>query len=256
MSYSTHRGLFLLLVFLLGIVPNAIAKEEEKGQEKRKTGAAAYNDFKEPYRTQFIKQWKERVNQLKQEIAGQQRDFAAMLRSGNFTIGGGPDADGRYSVDSRGMPNTTQVPLRSPAGKEYIQQRKAVLKETREKLRNFIVNDPPFIPIPTTFLPNNPIRWRPGDTGLIGSNVKIIQIIDKDKMLVSAVGSQDRDRRIVMLSGFPTEGRTDNSIHSVMEPVEITGTTTYTAVNGSMNTVLVLKKAEPFDREAYIRSLK
>jgi hypothetical protein len=179
-----------------------------------------------------------------------------MLKSGNFTTGGGPDADGRYSIDSQGRPNTTQVSLRSPAGREYIQQRKAALKEAREKLRNLIINDPPFIPIPVSFLPDDPIRWRPGDTGELGRNVKIVQVIDKDRMLVSAKGVYGRSQRLVMLSGFPTEGQTDGSVLTPIAPVEITGTTTYTSVNGSTNTVLMLKKTEPLDREAYVKSKK
>ena len=44
-----------------------------------------------------------------------------------------------------------------------------------------------------------------------------------------------------MLSGFSTKNWTDGGLLSLDELVEITGTTTYTTVNGSTSTVLLLE---------------
>lgn len=92
------------------------------------------------------------------------------------------------------------------------------------------------------YLPREPRDWATGDIGLLGRNAKVIQVIGKDKALISVSGLEVSSlSRLAMLSGFSTKGMTDGSVWTIDEPVEITGTTAYTAVNGSTNTVLVLE---------------
>ena len=232
----------LAVWILVGITPNAMS--QEKTQEKKKTGVAAYDDFKEPYRTQFIEKWKEAITAAKSRV----KDLEQRLREAAIK--------GVYVGGSPGKADGYRVSTKSPAGRMEMQKIKEEIKEATNRVHQLVKNDPPFIPIPVSYLPYEPSDWRPGNSGVMGGNVKIIQVIGEDRMLILAEGIRFNSKRIVMLCGFLTSGRTDGEALYLNDPVEITGTTTYTAVNGGTNTVLEAVKMKPFDREAYIQSLK
>jgi len=221
-----------------GHSPAEATKQQKKTRAtKNNLRTTAYDDFKEPYRTQFIEKWNEAVKEAKERVASARLGIAAARRA--------------FKDDLRlGRTRGNQAKTRLVDAREN-------LKKAKEYLKRLEKNDPPFIYIPNRGLPREPRDWGVGDTGVMSRNVKVIQVVSKDKLLISVSGLELHSRdRLVMLSGFQTDRITDGSIWSTDDPIKITGTTTYTTVNGSTNTVLAAVRTKPFDREAYIKSLK
>ncbi len=85
------RGLMAAVGVALAAIAWALPARVSYGQET-KSGAAAYDDFKEPYRTKFVENWKKNVNYLKEfrnfahayEQQGE-REKKAPVRPGTLT---------------------------------------------------------------------------------------------------------------------------------------------------------------------------
>lgn len=126
--------------------------------------------------------------------------------------------------------------------RQYEQGRGHTRSETEKGKRAETAKGKPPVNILKDCLPREPRDWAAGNIGLLGRNAKVIQVIGKDKALISVSGLEVSSlSRLAMLSGFSTKGMTDGSVWTIDEPVEITGTTTYTTVDGSTSTVLVLE---------------
>ncbi|MBN2580957.1 MAG: hypothetical protein JXB10_18380 [Pirellulales bacterium] len=83
--------------------------------------------------------------------------------------------------------------------------------------------------------------------------VPVVQIIDKDSILIESpryltiIGETPEDTReydrkqLLLVKGFPTSGITNTDMVKFQALLEITGTKQYRTVDGTTNTVLVLK---------------
>jgi len=229
MRHSHFLVCSLAVCILTGIAPRAIAQETNaETREKKKTGAAAYDDFKEPYRTQLIEKWKKDVENEKRNIENGKRELNR-------------------------PPKGARTNQQKQAAKADRQRRKTSLEQVKQYLKRLEENDPPFIPTPDT-LSDEPSYWRVGDIGSCGGTTRyympVVQIVGKDKMLVAVSWSRNSKDTLIMFSGFPTQRITDGANLGTFPEmtIQITGTTTC-----STKTVLV---AKPFDRDAYIKSLK
>lgn len=99
-------------------------------------------------------------------------------------------------------------------------------------------------------LPPYPDLWKVGNIGKVDSQMKILQILDENRMLIRVGDPRDtyhhpqsayyRKLVTVMLSGLPTKNRTSGDRLYVKQVVEITKTVTYDTAFGS-KTVLLLE---------------
>jgi hypothetical protein len=142
------RGLQFLMFWLFVFTSTTLAEEPK---QIRKTGVAAYNDFREPYKTQFTEKWKGDIKRLKYEILMKQKGLTETLRNG-VPIEGGPDADGHYNPN----PIRGNIPVKSMAGKKAIQKMKEDLSRAKERLKSLERNDPPLINIPANLKDTEP----------------------------------------------------------------------------------------------------
>ena len=78
------KTLFNALVVLVFVLASNAAAQDKAA----KTGAAAYDDFVEPWRTRFVKDWERQIESVKDSIAtskdraGKARNTATNIRSG------------------------------------------------------------------------------------------------------------------------------------------------------------------------------
>jgi hypothetical protein len=245
----------LAVWILVGIVPNAMSQEEAR--EEKKTGAAAYDDFKEPYRTQLVGNWKQAVEAAKQNVATIEAELKREAKEG-LVFGGGPDAEGRYHAYSDGSPVISRVLPKSSAGKRHILETRSRLKKAKAELAELRRNNPPLITLPA--LPDGPLDWRPGDMGSLEprarGSVWLVEKLGKDKMVIAVANRRGGRQKPVMLSGFSTEGLTNGEPLSLYGLIKVVGDATYTNMYGGRTPVVTAVKAESSDCEACIASMR
>jgi len=188
-------------------------------QEKR-TGAEAYDDFKEPYRTKFVESWEKAVTDAKKAALASRKPTKATTTAGRHKTSG-------MSADERAA-----------------HQNK--IKDLTETVARLEKNDPSFFPTISVF-----DEWAVGSLGRISLPQNVVQVLGKDKMLVDvqvrpAWGNSFN--QLVMFSGFATDGIADGTSVWTDRPIIVTKTTTYTTVAGSTKTVVV---AEPLDQDSF-----
>ena len=189
------------------------AEDNAKVQEE-KVGAAAYDTFKEPYRTRFVNDWEAEVKRIKEEIKS-------------------------YPAKARNVKSKYGTKTAAKEARRYMDSLKKKLKQLEK-------NEPPFI----RDAPFRPRDWQVGTYGrvFLTSFMRPVQIINETEMLVDLQDPYTGTSvKWVMFSGFPTAGITDDdkavNIQGVEfhKPIQITGTTTYGTAAGSTKTVLVVK---------------
>jgi hypothetical protein len=197
----------------------------------------------------------ERLKALPQQIKDQSLNLA-WLRKGLIKKG----RDGVLVPD----------PLRKVAAEfpskesklEHIKEAEDRLKELKAIQQRLITNDEPVI---ASVAYDRMLQV--GDMGrLADNNVRVLQVIDKDNLLVERTyyiqgwttvnGLPFKDvksrQQTIWLKGFSTEGITDRTGWTVPKSIEVTGTKTYDTAAGT-NTVFVV---EPFDANAVLAAVK
>lgn len=224
--------------------------EAKKPAEENRTGAAAYDYFKEPYRSQFVKDWENEVNRVKALIASQKAQIA----------GHKARAKAEAATRSREAKAKLEASERGGNSRESIARQRKGLAEAADKaartansslgyklrdlgkweteLSDLEKNDPPYL----RRMPSEG-NWSVGDFGVGGYVVHVLQVIDKDTF----IGGTDGRDKPVMFRGFSTEGHIDDRPAMITPPIHVTGTVTYQTALGGTKTVLV---AEPFDLDS------
>ncbi|MGD0900381.1 MAG: hypothetical protein ABR915_21320 [Thermoguttaceae bacterium] len=220
-----------IIALVLGLGTITIAEEKE-------TGATAYNDLKEPYHTKLLNAWREKVSDIKKEIQRGEKS------SGHITADMGTVPPSRPGMSRSDLLKQRKAYTQSlnDSKKAYTQR----LNDLKKELKQLEINNPPYIPYIGELR-----NWSVGDYGRAAvRKATIVQIVGKTQMLVRLLQIRDDHAATIMLSGFSTEGLTDDSDVDISQPIQITGTTTYNTVIGGTKTVLV---AKPLDLESLKR---
>ena len=175
------------------------------------TGAAAYDFFKEPYRSQFVNDWQEELRQWERQVEGQKKDMAR-----------------------KPPPNIRPADPQRAAKREQAQ-----LSKYEKHVQQLRKNQPPYF----RCLPYDPTEWRVGDCGRMGGSViDVIQVIDEGRMLAGVRTRGLTPKTTMMFSGFSMSGFTDSDKNvNVPGLVKVTGTTRYNTAIGGTNTVLLIQ---------------
>ena len=234
-----YRLLITVVVLAFVLVSFAIGQETNSG-----SGAAAYDVFKEPYRTKFLENWEKAVSDLKHQIETSQVEQKKKTAETTKRL-----AEQRKSMNNKRKWPSASDRATLKLGAEQIKKEQEETKDQTKKLTDRLAeletNNPPFLP----YMPR-PASWTVGALGRIDcANMTVVQVIGEDKMLVDVVDgvSPDYGSQWVMFSGFSTSRLTDGAGVRIDKPISISKTTTYTTAIGGTKTVLV---AEPLDLEA------
>jgi hypothetical protein len=235
---------FIILVWALTVaVGYGETPAVEEDTAKDKTGAAAYEVFREPYRTHLIQNWQQAVDETKTEI----RKLTEILQTPIHTPRGTP-----RTTDMKKKPGRQNPPARreAPFGegqKQKQEEQKAELWRMTRHLKELEENDPPYLHL---YIPATAGRWEVGNFGTPEGDSRrqltVEQVISKNKMLVRCqcpanMEKIPADDTLVLFSGFPTSGITDGKALGMPQFIIITGTTTYATAAGGTKTVLVVK---------------
>ena len=198
--------------------PTGIVDVEAAQQpEQEKTGAAAYDIYREPYRSLFIDNWQRKVVATRASIekaTNNPRPINTSIRQAGET---------REQTFARKQ-----------------RDREKDLERAKATLASIEKNSGPVWPLICT----NARAWKPGMIGKLDScRLNINQVIDDKTMLVTVEDPFTELTRQVMFSGFPTQGITDGQqVNGFSRLAVVTGTTTYATALGSTNTVLKVEE--------------
>jgi hypothetical protein len=233
----------LLLFFLLSHAAGQDKAPQEKAKDKPKTGAAAYDGFPEPLRSQLVKEWQQELEALKRTIKDHQERFrrAKTLTERQHLQRPITEYKAKLAKHERNEPPY------------FTKERARALGDAPPEDKELPGLSVTQLTVGQSYLIDGGVR----DRGVFGNTwAKIIQIIDDDNMLVgidNGAGSPGGNPRysVIVWCKFSTKGLTDDKTGFLAgilgaDKVTVTGTTRYKTASGGTRTIFVL---EPHGKE-------
>jgi hypothetical protein len=234
---------FLPAVLVLSLALPAIAADPPEAQPPAKGGAAAYDAYPEPWRTQLLRPWERLVMLARKDLEKKQ------------------DA------------------LRQTIAMDQRPRRAKLVKEAQERLDTLLANSPPYLEpsilkayeADTKVKSGGVLTWGDRFTrpqldqpltmaglkeGAFGDprdiDAKVFQVLDGNRMLVSVGDRRSGERNTLVMVKTATRGITDGKyigpLHELLQPLQfayVSGTTTYTTAVGASRTVFVIEFLVP-----------